>query len=80
MQKFYFVTYLLLIISESRIMTSTNSRYLFILLISARCKPKNSGLYKMFPREGAWLAQLVERVTLDLGVVSVSPRLGVEIT
>ena len=29
---------------------------------------------------GAWLAQLVEHATLDLGVVSMSPTLGVEIT
>ena len=29
---------------------------------------------------GAWLAQLVEQVTLDLGVVGLSPILGVEIT
>jgi len=29
---------------------------------------------------GAWLAQWVEHVTLDLGVVSSSPTLGVEIT
>lgn len=29
---------------------------------------------------GAWLAQLVEGVTLDLEVVSSSPTLGVEIT
>ena len=29
---------------------------------------------------GAWLAESVERWTLDLGVVSLSPTLGVEIT
>ena len=29
---------------------------------------------------GTWLAQLVEHVTLDLGVVSLSPTLSVEIT
>ena len=29
---------------------------------------------------GAWLAQLVERATLDLGVVGLSPTLGVNIT
>ena len=29
---------------------------------------------------GAWLALLAEHVTLDLGVVSLSPTLGVEIT
>ena len=29
---------------------------------------------------GAWLAQLVERVTLQLRVVSLSPTLGIEIT
>ena len=29
---------------------------------------------------GAWLAQLVEHVALDLGVVSSSPMLSVEIT
>ena len=28
---------------------------------------------------GCWLAQLVERATLDLGVVGSSPMLGVEI-
>lgn len=28
----------------------------------------------------AWLAQLVERTTLDLGVMSSSPTLGVELT
>ena len=31
-------------------------------------------------KEGACLAQSVEHVTLDLGVVSSSPMLGVEIT
>ena len=31
-------------------------------------------------RWGAWLAQLVEHVTLDLGVVSSSPMLGGEMT
>ena len=30
--------------------------------------------------EGAWLAQSVEHMTLDLRVVSLSPRLGIEIT
>ena len=30
--------------------------------------------------KGVWLAQLVECVTLDLGVVSSSPLFGVEIT
>lgn len=29
---------------------------------------------------GAWLAQLVEHVTIDLGVVCLSPTLGVEMT
>ena len=29
---------------------------------------------------GAWLAQLVENLTFDLGVVSSSPMLGVEVT
>ena len=33
-----------------------------------------------FHRRGTWLIQLVELVTLDLGVVSSSPTLGVEIT
>ena len=28
----------------------------------------------------AWLAQSVEHATLDLGIVSLSPTLGVEIT
>ena len=28
---------------------------------------------------GAWLAQLVKRAALDLGVLSSSPRLGVKI-
>ena len=35
---------------------------------------------KYFNHRGAWLAQLVECVTLDLRVVSSSPMLGVEIT
>ena len=35
---------------------------------------------KMIPGLGAWLAQLVEHVTLELWVVSSSPMLGVEIT
>ena len=30
--------------------------------------------------EGAWLAQLVEEVILDLWLVSLSPLMGVEIT
>lgn len=29
---------------------------------------------------GAWLAQSVEHATLDLGVMSLSPTLGVDIT
>ena len=29
---------------------------------------------------GAWRAQLVEHAALDLGVVSLSPMLGVEVT
>lgn len=29
---------------------------------------------------GAWLAQLVEQVTLDLGVMGLSPMLGAEMT
>lgn len=29
---------------------------------------------------GIWLAQLVQRVTLDLGVMGLSPSLGVGIT
>lgn len=29
---------------------------------------------------GIWLAQLVERVTLDLRVLNLSPTLGVEFT
>ena len=29
---------------------------------------------------GTWLAQSIEHVTLDLGVVSSSPTLGIEIT
>ena len=32
------------------------------------------------PSGGAWLAQSVERVTLDLGVASSSPNSEVEIT
>ena len=32
------------------------------------------------PNWGAWLAQSVERGTLDLRVVSLSPMLGIEIT
>ena len=31
-------------------------------------------------KTGAWLAQLVEHATVDLGVMSSSPTLGVEIT
>ena len=30
-------------------------------------------------KEGSWLAQSAEQVTLDLGVVSLSPTLGAEI-
>ena len=29
---------------------------------------------------GTWLAQSVEHATLDLGILSLSPMLGVEIT
>ena len=29
---------------------------------------------------GVWLAQLVEHATLNLGVVSLSPMLGIEMT
>ena len=35
---------------------------------------------KLISERGAWLAQLVEHVTLDLGVVSSSPTMGVDIT
>ena len=34
----------------------------------------------MFSNWGAWLAHLVEHVTLDLGFLSLSPTLGVDIT
>lgn len=36
-------------------------------------------IFKMAPW-GAWLSQSVERVTLDLWIVSSSPIVGVEIT
>ena len=35
---------------------------------------------KLYMFRGAWLAQSVEYGTLDLGVVSLSPTLGVEVT
>ena len=35
---------------------------------------------KIITLKGPWLTQFVEHVTLDLGVVSSSPTLGVEIT
>ena len=31
-------------------------------------------------KRGAWLAQSIEHVTLDLGVVNLSPTLGLELT
>jgi len=37
-------------------------------------------LNKKANHRGAWQAQSVEHLTLDLGVVSLSPRVGVEIT
>ena len=39
-------------------------------------------LCKVFRNDswGTWLAQLVEHMTFDLGVVSSSPVLGIEIT
>ena len=37
-------------------------------------------IIRKFNNRGAWLAQSEERVTLNLGVVSLSPTLGVEIT
>jgi len=37
-------------------------------------------LSKDAPPTGTWLAQSVKHVTLDLGVVSLSPTLGVEFT
>ena len=41
----------------------------------------SSGINKIHSQSGGtWLAQLEECVTLDLGVVSSSPTLGVEIT
>ena len=36
--------------------------------------------FELFGSWGAWLAQLEENVTLDLGIMSSSPTLGVEIT
>ena len=46
----------------------------------AKVKSRNifSVVLKYF--RGAWLGQSVEHVTLDLGVVSLSPTFGVEIT
>ena len=35
--------------------------------------------YKLLRIRGTWLALLEEHVTLDLGVLSLSPTLGVEI-
>ena len=39
-----------------------------------------SFLYIISYRGGTWLAQLVEHATLDLGVVRLSPMLGIDIT
>ena len=36
------------------------------------------GLSKEFRPRGTWMAQSMERVTLDLGVVNSSPTLGIE--
>ena len=35
---------------------------------------------KKLGQGGAWMAQLVEHATLDLGVMSSSPTLGIELT
>ena len=49
-------------------------------------KTSNKGTYTKLGRavevrdRGTWLVQLVERVTLDLGVVGSSTTLGAEIT
>ena len=37
-------------------------------------------VFKKSLLRGVWLAQLVEHMTFDLGVVSLNPMLGVEIT
>ena len=41
--------------------------------------PDRDMLFKNYSKKGSWLAQLVEHSALDLGVVSRSPTLGVEI-
>ena len=35
--------------------------------------------FKITKERGLWLAQLIQHVTLDLGVISSSPMLGVEV-
>ena len=40
----------------------------------------SAAAFKNFMTKSAWLAQSVERVILDLGVVSSSPMLGIELT
>ena len=40
---------------------------------------RKSKKYKNIRIEGAWLAQLVEHATLDLGVMSSSSMLGIEL-
>ena len=43
-------------------------------------KPYNNGRILKLGSRGAWLDQLEECATLDLGVVASSPTLGIEIT
>ena len=43
-------------------------------------RENHQGSFKNLMAGGAWQAQSVERVTVDLGVVSSSPTLGIEVT
>lgn len=37
-------------------------------------------LFMLQKSQGTWLAQSIEHTTLDLGVINLSPMLGVELT
>ena len=61
-----------------------SSVQIFIICKCYFFKKKNTMFIYLFFKsnmvQGTWLAQSVEHATLDLGVVSASPTLGVEIT
>lgn len=51
-----------------------------LLVVPYTCTEQSESESKKTNSQGAWLGQPLERTTLDLGVMHLSPTLGVEVT